>query len=152
MPRSRPSTSFLKVALLLPVYGVVMGLAWLFRSYRRVLVLLAALALAGAWHLSACSHRLRIGTIDSFFAKLAQSFALELALPPRWRIATNDEDDRIRAAALSATLAEDPAHVTELVRALGGGAGRRSVAEDLADRVRQLYELFLDSDQSASQE
>ena len=39
-------------------------------------------------------HRLQVGTLDSFFAKLASSFSLELGLPPGWRIAETIEVKR----------------------------------------------------------
>ena len=41
-------------------------------------------------------HRLQIGTIDSFFARLASSFSLELGLPPGWRIIDDIELKRLR--------------------------------------------------------
>ena len=34
-------------------------------------------------------HRLQIGTLDSFFSRLARSFSLELGLPLDWSISTN---------------------------------------------------------------
>jgi len=66
MPRARLLPTLLKVTVLLPVYAVALGLAWLFRSPRRTLLLLLpiSLALAGAWHLSACGRPLRIGTFN----------------------------------------------------------------------------------------
>ena len=49
---------------------------------------------------SACSamvrqlHRLRVSTLDSFFIQIAQSFGLELGLPPGWEIADEIDDRR----------------------------------------------------------
>jgi ATP-dependent exoDNAse (exonuclease V) beta subunit len=37
-------------------------------------------------------HRVRVATLDSFFARVAGAFALELGLPPGWRILDEVED------------------------------------------------------------
>lgn len=47
-------------------------------------------------------HRLQVGTLDSFFAKLASSFSLELGLPPGWRILEGIEATRLRQDAIEA--------------------------------------------------
>ena len=67
-------------------------------------------------------HRLRIGTLDSFFAQLAGAFALEIGLPPGWRIAEEHEDAALRARAIEALLDnEDAGNLLTLVHALTRG-------------------------------
>src|SRR6266851_2885185 len=40
-------------------------------------------------------HRVRIGTLDSFYIKLAGSFGLELGLPPGWSIGEEVDDQAL---------------------------------------------------------
>jgi ATP-dependent helicase/nuclease subunit A len=97
-------------------------------------------------------HRLQIGTLDSFFVQMAGSFSLELGLPLGWRIVEALEDHRLRADAIQAVLESHP--VTEsvrLVHLLGKGEATRSVTRQIEDVVDKLYDLFLDSDESAWQ-
>jgi ATP-dependent helicase/nuclease subunit A len=45
-------------------------------------------------------HRLQISTLDSFFARIAKSFPLELGLPLAWEIADPESEADLRAEAL----------------------------------------------------
>jgi ATP-dependent exoDNAse (exonuclease V) beta subunit len=94
-------------------------------------------------------HRLRVFTIDSFFASLAKSFALEVGLPPAWRIVDTTVDARLRAEAIDATLGDDPERTIQLVRWLAKGDSARSVAERLGETVAALYDVFRESDATA---
>ena len=49
-------------------------------------------------------HRLRVSTLDSFFVQIAQSFSLELGLPPGWAIAEEIADQALRAEAIRTVL------------------------------------------------
>ncbi|MFN0007650.1 MAG: UvrD-helicase domain-containing protein [Planctomycetota bacterium] len=49
--------------------------------------------------------RIRIGTIDSFFAQLARLFALDLGLPAGWRIADEVESELLRSEAVADAVA-----------------------------------------------
>ena len=49
-------------------------------------------------------HRLRVSTLDSFFVQIAQSFSLELGLPPGWEIAEEIADQALRAEAIRTVL------------------------------------------------
>lgn len=63
---------------------------------------------------------LSICTLDAFFTRLAGAHALELDLPPGWRIAGEDEDDRQRDEALAHALRNGThAWWTALLRLLG---------------------------------
>lgn len=83
--------------------------------------------------------RLRVRTIDSFFAELAQAFALELALPPTWRIADEREEEELASEGIARVLAEAPAEQRlELLRAIQRESGARSVHEALLGIVRSF--------------
>ncbi|MEX2526143.1 MAG: UvrD-helicase domain-containing protein [Gemmatimonadota bacterium] len=86
------------------------------RAQEILLVLVAAL------------HRLQVGTLDSFFIRMAGVFALELGLPPGWSIADEGQLQEFMGRALAKVVAEaDPKALTELLRGLNQGAADRSV-------------------------
>ncbi len=97
-------------------------------------------------------HRLQIGTLDSFFVQLAGRFSLELGLPLGWRIIEPLEDRRLRSDAVQAMLESHP--ITEsvrLVHLLGKGEATRSVTRQIENVVDNLYDVFLDSAETAWQ-
>lgn len=92
-------------------------------------------------------HRLQIGTLDSFFVKLAGSFSLELGLPLGWRIIDPLDDDKLRAEAIRRMLETNPAtDSVGLVHLLSKGEATRSVTRQVEDVVKGLYDLYLASD------
>lgn len=95
-------------------------------------------------------HRLRIGTLDSFFVQMAGSFSLELGLPPGWRIVDELTDLRVRAEAIQNILREDSASMLlTLVHLLGKGEASRSVTAQVTDVVAALYGVYCDTDDEA---
>jgi len=95
-------------------------------------------------------HRMRIGTLDSFFAKLVGSHALELGIPPGWRIADESELRTRRAAALQAVLEEGNVEaMSEVVHWLAKGQASRSVTELLDAAVGKMYGAYLSAPPSA---
>ena len=91
-------------------------------------------------------HRLRVGTIDSFFAQIARSFALELGVPPAWRIVDEVEDQELRTQAIQAVLARHKHEdLLRLFYLLTQGDAQRSVSQLIRDTVSNLYTIFLDS-------
>ena len=89
-------------------------------------------------------HRLQVGTLDSFFAKLASSFSLELGLPPGWRILEGVEADRLREDAVEALLeAETDDDLVRLLRLLTKGTTSRSVSELIVATVRKCHEIAM---------
>ena len=95
-------------------------------------------------------HRLRIGTLDSFFAQLAGSFALEIGLRPGWRIAEEHNDVALRARAIEAMLDnEDANSLLTLVHALTRGETTRSLGRELRDKVNSLYTVYRESSRDA---
>lgn len=96
-------------------------------------------------------HRLRIGTLDSFFVQLAGAYSLELGLPPGWSIGEAVADARLRTEALHALLARHPEEVTVLMHALTAGEANRSVDEQLRDVIAEMYAAYLELPREAWQ-
>ena len=95
-------------------------------------------------------HRLRIGTLDSFFARIASSFSLELGLPPDWQIASVLEDETLRRAAIEQMLTnEAPADVQTLLLSLTKDEARRSISRRIRDTVEDLYTIFQTTEEKA---
>lgn len=95
-------------------------------------------------------HRLQVGTLDSFFAKLASSFSLELGLPPGWRILETIEAKRLREEAVEALLeAETDDELVRLLRLLTKGATSRSVSDVIDDTVKNCGEVAVETSPEA---
>jgi len=91
-------------------------------------------------------HRLRIGTLDSYFGHLARAFAPEIGLPPAWRVVDPVEETELRDAALQRVLAhEQTADLVSLAQLLTKGEASRGVSELLRGTVKSLHELYLDA-------
>jgi ATP-dependent exoDNAse (exonuclease V) beta subunit len=88
-------------------------------------------------------HRVRVGTLDSFFAELARSLSLEIELPPNWEIIDDANEFMIQQQAVQ-TLLERHGQQTavELVHLLHKGEARRSVARLLAETVQEAYAIY----------
>jgi len=94
-------------------------------------------------------HRLRIGTLDSFFVKLAGSFTLELGLPTDWRIVEPLDDGRWRLEAIRRVLAAGKTSDTlALVHLLFKGETTRSISQQISTLVTNLYEIYCETDEA----
>lgn len=94
--------------------------------------------------------RLRIGTLDSFFAALGRAFAFELALPPDWRIVGASAEEELWSEALARVLADAPSNeMLELLRALQGDGARRAVHSAALEAIRRGRAVSLESDRDA---
>ncbi len=101
-------------------------------------------------HLLRNLHRLRICTMDSFFAQVARGLSLELQLAPTWRILDDWQESALRDRALSAVLREErTSQLHSLTHLLTKGEARRGVADMLRRVVRDLHELYQETDESA---
>jgi ATP-dependent helicase/nuclease subunit A len=95
-------------------------------------------------------HRLRISTLDAFFAQIARSFDLELGLPPGWRIIEESADARLRGEAIQAVLTAGEERATlNLLRLLSKGEATRSISEQLRGLVNRLYDLYRETTEEA---
>ncbi len=91
-------------------------------------------------------HRLRVSTLDSFFIQVAQSFALELGLPPGWQIAEEIDDARLRQEAIRSVLEDQQTDdVVRLMHLLTKGEASRSVADQISSLVNELYGYYTEA-------
>ena len=95
-------------------------------------------------------HRVRIGTLDGFFARLAGSFSLELRLPPSWRLIDDLEVDRLRDDAIDRVLRDgEVRELRTLVHQLSKGSTQRSVHRLIADQIGLFHNLYLQANENA---
>ena len=88
-------------------------------------------------------HRLRISTLDSFFAQVARSFSLDLGLPLGWQIVPVLDEQELQVEAIQATLQHNSSsELNRLINLLAKGEAERSVAQLLQSTVDGLYEVF----------
>lgn len=91
-------------------------------------------------------HRLRISTLDGFFARLAGSFSLELRLAPGWRIMDDLEAEQLLLTAIDLVLREgDAQELQTLVHQLDQGGTRRSVHELISQQIKVFHLLYQSS-------
>lgn len=98
-------------------------------------------------------HRIDVGTLDSFFVRIAGSFAGDLGMPPDWGISDESTARRLESEALQEVLsAARPAEMAELVRMTMRGKSGRGVHDRLLSQlmeVRGLLHQMGDSDPEA---
>ncbi len=88
-------------------------------------------------------HRVRVATLDSFFSRVAGSFALELGLPAGWTLLDESQDDHLRSRAVEAVLREgDRRDLVRLIHLLSKGQAQRRVTSLIRDCVDELYAVF----------
>ncbi|HMP80490.1 MAG TPA: UvrD-helicase domain-containing protein, partial [Pirellulaceae bacterium] len=92
-------------------------------------------------------HRLQIGTIDSFFHRLARVMSLDLGLPLDWDIAEGTSLTPLVRQALAAMLGDQ--QIVELLQLISPGDADRSIAERALETIGQTYELYRESLPSA---
>ena len=92
-------------------------------------------------------HRLQIGTLDSFFSRLARSFSLELGLPLDWSISTNQLLGELSDLSIQEMLSSQNA--IRMMHLLAKGEAQRGVAHLIRQTVDDVYGIFLDSQESA---
>ncbi|MBX3441207.1 MAG: UvrD-helicase domain-containing protein [Planctomyces sp.] len=87
-------------------------------------------------------HRVRIGTLDGFFSRLASSLSLEIGLPPDWRIVDEHADRDLQRRAIDAVLHErNGQFVGPLVNLLAKGDSPRSIGRLIEDAVANFYDV-----------
>ncbi len=90
--------------------------------------------------------RLAVSTLDAFLVRVATAFAVEIGLPPGWRITSDDEDARIRRAAVGRVLREAGTPIImPLLRMLKKSEGERSVRESIASVVDAVHDVHVQS-------
>lgn len=97
-------------------------------------------------------HRVRVSTFDSFFARLARTFSLELGLAPGWQVISPTEGRRQRNLEIQQLLLEKPVDAAEeLFHLLHPGEAKRGVADELDSLISAYYERYLQATPQAWQ-
>jgi ATP-dependent exoDNAse (exonuclease V) beta subunit len=95
-------------------------------------------------------HRMQIRTLDSFFASVVRSFAIELEIAPGSDVVDEHQDADMRTEAVRLMLDErDPQQLIDLLRLLTQGASERSVMGVIDRTVTRLYELYRQAEPEA---
>ena len=96
-------------------------------------------------------HQMNVGTLDAFFVRVARAFFQELGLTPRWTIADEATQDRIRTEAVLVALAEaDRTQLVELLRMLNRDDADRQVHAALLEKVDSLLAIHRQLDPRAA--
>ncbi|WP_437187487.1 UvrD-helicase domain-containing protein [Planctomicrobium sp. SH668] len=95
-------------------------------------------------------HRVRISTLDGFFAQLAGSQSLELGFPSGWRILDPVEVQDLKTQALETMLREgDQKELVQLMHLLDKGDSSRSVSGLMRSTIDDMYSIFIDSSEES---
>ncbi len=91
-------------------------------------------------------HRLRVGTLDSFFVQMALSHSLDLGLPPGWQILEDLDDTPLRLEALQQLLEQgSTADMLRLMHLLFQGESKRSLVDELDSLTGELHDLYCET-------
>ncbi|MCH2106734.1 MAG: UvrD-helicase domain-containing protein, partial [Planctomycetes bacterium] len=89
--------------------------------------------------------QLKVKTLDAFFVSIAKVYALDLGLPPDWKIVDEVDAKELKSEAIARMLSgEEQEEWVELLRQLQRAAGRR-VHEAMFDTVGRFGEAFAES-------
>ena len=101
-------------------------------------------------------HRVRICTLDAFFANIASSFGFEMGLPPDWSILDEIDAATLKNQAVDSVLRADAptdneaaASIVQLMHLLTKGETNRSVSELIRGVVDSLYPVYQETDADA---
>lgn len=103
----------------------------------------AAACLATLRRVTASIHRLRVSTLDSFFAQVAKTFSLDMGLPAGWTALDPVREPQIQSQAIS-DLLENHSRKTllDMVRMLAKGESTRKVSDEIRTTVTHGYSLY----------
>jgi ATP-dependent helicase/nuclease subunit A len=93
-------------------------------------------------------HRIRVGTLDSYFAQVARSYCFEMGLPPDWSIIVPVRHDELVSASIEEVmrshLRDNPGRLEHL---LPFADSQRSLSKLVRDAVTYHYSLYRDTTQ-----
>ncbi|QEG21518.1 UvrD-helicase domain-containing protein [Mariniblastus fucicola] len=92
-------------------------------------------------------HRLEIGTLDSFFNRVARVFSLELGLPPAWDIVDEQQIEMLSRRTIHDLLRQKD--VATLLPLVAKGESSRKIATLVRDVVKQMYMIRRESQPEA---
>ncbi|MCA9000165.1 MAG: UvrD-helicase domain-containing protein, partial [Planctomycetaceae bacterium] len=94
--------------------------------------------------LTTALHRIRISTLDSFFAKLGGCYSLELGLPPGWQVVDEHALQALQGKAIGRVLRDgDQQTLLDMVSLLAKGNVTRGVSSLLREAIENFYGPFL---------
>lgn len=95
-------------------------------------------------------HRVKVGTLDGFFSRLASSIPLEIGIPPNWAIADEHAARALSFRAIDTVLRRSSEATTRrLVRMLAKGDVPRSVTRLMSTAVQTHFDIFRMSEAAA---
>ncbi len=95
-------------------------------------------------------HRLRISTLDSFFAQIARTFSLEMGLPPGWSPLDPSAEPQFQLQAIAQMIdGHDRQTLVDLVRMLAKGESSRQVTEEIRGTIAGGHDAFRNTDAAA---
>ena len=89
--------------------------------------------------------RIRVSTLDSFFAQIATNCSLDLGLPPGWTIIDGNSDRELRREAIEVLLREEGQQLAMQLQRMTVGDSNRSVTRLIDSAVGSAYQTYLDS-------
>jgi len=95
-------------------------------------------------------HRVRVSTLDGFFARLSGAFSLELGLPPGWRMVDELTNDELHDQAIETVLRKkEPQDTVQMMHLLDKGKTSRRVHDLILEKVSAFLGTYHNSDQPA---
>lgn len=93
--------------------------------------------------LVACLPTLQIGTLDSYFNRIARAFCFELGLPPDWSVVDVLRARILHEQAIEAILGEE--ETPQLLKLMSKADADRRVADLIARTVEELFVIYRDA-------
>ncbi len=94
--------------------------------------------------------RVRVSTLDSLFSQIATGSATDVGLPPGWKIVEEDEDVRLRAAAVEAALKDgERGDLLALLRLMMAKRFSSKVASEMLEKVEEAHSVFRNAPEEA---
>ncbi|MBU0754656.1 MAG: UvrD-helicase domain-containing protein, partial [Planctomycetes bacterium] len=91
-------------------------------------------------------HRLRVGTLDSFYHQIARAFSLELGLAPGWRMMDETEKKQLQRETIQVMLQKESVEtVVQWFSMLNPGQADRSISTRLLKLAEELHQTFLEA-------
>ncbi|MDR3108837.1 MAG: UvrD-helicase domain-containing protein [Planctomycetaceae bacterium] len=87
-------------------------------------------------------YRLQIGTLDSYFNKIARAFLFEIGMPPGWKIINDAEFERVLVTAVGEVLAESEHNdAKKLFDMFNKGEQKQTVMTELVELASNLLSI-----------
>jgi ATP-dependent exoDNAse (exonuclease V) beta subunit len=94
--------------------------------------------------------RVRVSTLDSLFSQIAAGSATDVGLPPGWKIVEEDEDERLRAAAVENALRDgERGDLLTMLRLMMAKRFSSKVAAEMLERVEEAHAVYRSAPEEA---